>query len=416
MKDLLKGSLILTSSNLFVRVAGHIYRVVMGRLLTPYEFGILNLALPLQYLILILASSGVAPSVAKFVSEYDAKNEIEKGRRVMASAIVFYALIGFALSSVFILFSPSISTYVFHEPRATMPLEVSAVAVGFGFVAAAYTGIFQGRKKMDYMAVTLALQQGLRIVFALVMVYAGARVFGAILGSTLGFIMAVPIAHVLFKRIESGFGSYSLSDFKEVFRFSLPISATALASFALAYVDIIFVGFYLTTEDVGIYSAASPTSRLVLAFSTALYGTLLPSIAELKAGGRGGEIREYSWSAYKLLLLVFLPLLAFSFSFSRPIITVLFGASYAAAASPFRVLIIGSFFFGIFTLNSGIFQGVGRPSLPLRILSLAAVLDVFLNALLIPRYELMGAAVATSTSMAFAGLSSALLLSKVFRI
>ncbi len=412
MKDLLKGSLILTSSNLFVRVAGHIYRVLMGRMLTPYEFGLLNLALPIQYLILILTSSGVAPSVAKFVSECDAKGEVERGRRVMASVVVFYTLVGFALSFFFILLSPAIGIYVFHEPSAVTPLMISSLSIGFGFTVAAYTGIFQGRRRMDFMAATLALQQGLRIIFAVAMVYGGYRVIGGILGSTLGFVAAVPVAHALFKRSQNEFGGFSLEEFKEVFRFSLPISATALASFVLTYGDIILVGFYLNTEDVGIYSAASPTSRLLLAFSTALYATLLPSIAGLKSGGRGKEIREYALQAYKMLLLVFLPLLALSYVFSTPIITILFGDSYAAAAAPFSVLMIGTLFFGIFTLNSGIFQGVGRPALPMRILMIAAVFDVFLNAILIPRYALMGAAVATSSSMAFAGIASVLLLSK----
>ncbi len=409
MKDLLKGSLILTSGNLFVRMAGHFYRVLMGRMLTPYEFGLLNLALPFQYLVIILSSAGVAPSVAKFVSEYRSKGDMDQVRRVMTSSIMVYTAMGFALSLLLVLLSPTIARNVFHEPNVTTPLKISAIAIGFGFAVATFTGIFQGHKRMDLMAATLALQQGLRIVFAVALVYAGANVFGAILGSTLGFMGALAIAYLFFRRIHGNFGELNLKDFKRVFVFSLPISATALAAFALAYVDIILLGVYLSTEEVGIYSAASPTSRLVLAFSTALYATLLPSISGLKAKNRGREIRKYVISSYKLFLLGFLPLLTLSFFFSTTIITILFGAPYAAAAAPFRVLIVGAFFFGIFTLNAGVFQGLGMPNLPMRILILAAVLDVFLNAALIPRYALLGAAAATSTSMAFAGIASSVL-------
>ncbi len=409
MKELLKGSLILTSGNLFVRLAGYFYRVLMGRMLTINDFGLLNLALPLQYLVIVLTSSGVAPSIAKFVSEYDAKGEIERGRRIVSSSLVFYTVMGFTLSLLLVLLSPVISMNVFHDSDLTIPLRISAIAIGFGFTVAAFTGIFQGHKRMDLMAATLTIQQGLRIVFAVVFVYAGANVMGAILGSTLGFIGAIPVAYLFFKKINGRFSGYSLNDFKEVFSFSMPISATALAFFALAYVDIIFLGFYLDAENVGIYSAASPTSRLVLAFSTALYATLLPSIAGLKAENRGREIREYVLTAYKLLLLVFLPLLALFYYFSTPLITLLFGDLYAAAAAPFRVLIVGAFFFGVFNLNAGVFQGLGMPNLPMRILILAAVLDVFLNAALIPRYALIGAAAATSTSMAFAGIASSVL-------
>ncbi len=409
MKDLLKGSLILASGNLIVRVAGHIYRVLMGRMLTPYEYGLLNLVLPLQYLVIILTSAGVAPSIAKFVSEYKAKGDIMRMQRIISSSLVFYTLLGFTLSLILALLAPFIATYVYHEPRATTPLIVASMAIGFGFMVAAFTGIFQGHKRMDLMATTLAFQQGLRIVFAAALVYAGTHVFGAILGSTLGFVGALAVAYIFFRGIQGSFTGYNLKDFKEVFVYSIPISATALAFFALAYVDIIMLGFFLSTEEVGIYSAASPTSRLILAFSTALYATLLPSIAGLKAGNRDKEIKKYVLTAYKLLLLVFLPLLALSYVSATAIITVLFGASYAAAASPFRILIIGAFFIGIFNLNSGVFQGMGMPTLPMRILMLAALLDIFLNLILIPRYAMIGAAVATSTSMAFAGIASTVL-------
>jgi stage V sporulation protein B len=107
-----------------------------------------------------------------------------------------------------------------------------------------------------------------------------------------------------------------------------------------------------------------------------------------------------------------LPLLAISYLFSTSIIILLFGGVYAGAAGPFRILLVGAFFFGIFNLNSGVFQGLGRPAIPMRILMLAAFLDVFLNVALIPRYALMGAAFATATSMAFAGITSMVLLPK----
>ncbi len=69
MKKIIEGTVILAFSNGLVRILGYLYRVLMGRMLTPYEYGILNLALPLQYMIMVLTSSGVAPGIAKFVAQ-----------------------------------------------------------------------------------------------------------------------------------------------------------------------------------------------------------------------------------------------------------------------------------------------------------------------------------------------------------
>ena len=54
MKELLEGGLVLSASNLLVRLASYVYRVLMGRLLSPYEFGLLNLAKTVQYMAVIL--------------------------------------------------------------------------------------------------------------------------------------------------------------------------------------------------------------------------------------------------------------------------------------------------------------------------------------------------------------------------
>ncbi|MEE8168508.1 MAG: flippase [Candidatus Hydrothermarchaeales archaeon] len=410
MRDLLKGSIILASSNLLVRVAGHIYRILMGRMLTPYEFGLLNLALPLQYLILVLTSAGVAPSVAKFVAEQEAKGDFKRRDSIISSSLVFFTLLGFLLGFLFYALASPIGVYVFHDLNVILPLKVSSIALGFGFLVAAYTGVFQGYKRMDYMGLTLVLEQVLRIVFAFALVYSGFSVIGAIWGSTLGFVVAVPIAYLLFKRIGQRFSNCSIRDFEEVFRFSLPVSATALAGFTLAYADVLLLGVYLTPEEVGIYSAASPTSRLILAFTTAIYATLLPSISELKAKKKVGEIKRYIVYAYKMAFAVLLPVVAFSILFSSTIISLLFGSAYIMASASFKVLIVGAAFFGIFMVNSGIFQGLGKPVVPLRILAFAAVFDIFLNIMLIPRYQILGAAYATSISFVFAGITSTLIL------
>ncbi|MEE8423024.1 MAG: oligosaccharide flippase family protein, partial [Thermodesulfobacteriota bacterium] len=215
MKDILKGSLILTSSNLTVRVLGYLYRIIAGRLLTPYEFGILNLALPLQYMIILLSSSGIAPAISKFVSEYEAKKDSERRDLVISSSLVFYTLLGAALGIFFYLASPYLGIYLFHEERAIVPLKIASIALPFGMLVAVYTGIFQGFKRIEYMGATLILEQILRVVFAVLLLSVGLSAVNAILGSTLGFIAVLPVAYMLFRKMGLRVSRYSFNEFKK---------------------------------------------------------------------------------------------------------------------------------------------------------------------------------------------------------
>jgi stage V sporulation protein B len=409
-KFIVTGSIILTLSNISVRFLSYVYRVAMGRLLTPYEYGILNLALPLQFMIILLTSAGIAPSIAKFVS--DKGRDKEDLKQLISSLIYYYTAGGMILGLVFIVLAWPVGNLVFGDENAVLPLLISALALPFGILVSVFTGIFQGLKKTSYMSSVLLFEQGMRVLFAIVLVSAGFGAVGAIGGSTVGFIAAIPFSLVLFKRFGLSLGTRDFKVFKTVFYFSIPTSITALSSFILAYADILLIGFYMAPEDVGIYSAASPASRLIFAFTMALYAVLIPTVSEASSKqGKEAAKKYFKMSLFGLLLVV-LPAVLFALAFSNQIVKILFTETYSRAVPSFEILVVGAAFLSLFMTNSGIFQGLGKPGSPMKILLVFALLDILLNALLIPRYGIEGAAFATALASVGAGLVSTVILTK----
>jgi len=94
---------------------------------------------------------------------------------------------------------------------------------------------------------------------------------------------------------------------------------------------------------------------------------------------------------------VSLPFALLILSFSREILYVLFDSVEATQA--LRILAVGMFFYSMYYLISSCLQGLGRPRIPMYILSSCAFLDIILCFILIPSYSVEGAALATSTSM-----------------
>jgi stage V sporulation protein B len=407
--SLLRSSAALTASNLVVRFGSYVYRILMGRLLSPYEFGLLNLALPLQFLVVVLASSGIAPSVARFIARENARSRLRLRDEIAASALLYYTLGGVLLGAAFVLLAPA-AARIFREPELVQLLRIAALALPFGFALAALSGILQGLGRFGTLAALLTAQQAGRILFALALVVLlSDTATSAILGSTLGFALALVLALLLLRSSGIALGRRSLDTFREVFLFSLPVSLTSVAAFALAYVDILLLGIFLPPQEVGVYSAASPTARLPLAFAMALSAVLLPKVAA------GGEVRRQVANAYMLLLPVLGAATLVTLVFAEPIVTLLFGYAYAEASTPLRILALGSFFYGFFSVNSGVLQGLGKAALPMKILGAAALLDLLLNLLLIPLFAATGAAVASALSLAFAGLASTLAIRALVR-
>jgi len=410
---ILTGSIILTLSNVSVRLLSYIFRVAMGRLLSPYEYGVLNLALPLQFMIILLTSAGIAPSIAKYVS--DTEGDRKRLGVLTTSVLYYYGLGAIFLGAVFFVFARPIGIFVFSDANAVLPLQLSALAMPFGIVVSVFTGIFQGRRKAHFMSGVLLFEQLLRVLFAVFLVVLGFGAAGAIAGSTLGFIIAIPFAFALFKTLNLKLGRPSYTVFKEVFWFSIPTSVTALSAFILAYADILLIGYFMSPGDVGIYSAASPASRLIFAFTMALYAVLIPTVSEAWVKDGKTAVKKYFKTALFGLAAVVLPATIFSILFSKQIVTMLFTATYLSAAPSFEILVIGAAFLSLFMINSGMFQGLGMPGTPMKILLIFATVDILMNLIFIPSYGIEGAAFATAVASIGAGLVSTVFLAKCLK-
>ncbi len=394
------SSLKLTAGNLAVRFGSYLYRILMARMLTPQEYGILSLALPLQFLVVVLGSAGIAPSVAKFVAEHRAKGELGRSAAVAGAGLVYYTLAGAALALAFVVLSPIVAGAYGIESLSPV-LQLSAAALPFGFALAVLTGVLQGTGRFGAMAALLTSLQFLRILLAAGAVAVSATAASAVLGSTLGFAGVLALALPLTLR-ELGRGG--MREFRRLFYFSLPVSVSSALGFLLAFLDIILLGFYAPPGEVGIYGAASPAARVALAFAMALSAVLLPRVSALSASGRRGELTRTLAGSFRATVMVLGGVSLITGIFAKELVVLLFGSTYAEAAEPLRVLVAGSFFYGLFSVSTGALQGLGKPEAPARILTLAVLLEVALCLLLIPEYGMMGAASASAASSAAAGV------------
>ena len=402
---LLRGSLILFVSHVLMRILDFAYRVAMGRMLVPYDYGLLNLAIPLQFMIVLVAVAGVAPSVAKFVSKHRARGDLEKVSEVVSSAMFYYSIIGLGIGFLFFLLARPIAIYLFHVEELVPILWMAALIIPVTIYLAIYSGTFQGFKKMHYMSYSFLISHILRLVLAIAFVSIGWRAFGAITGSMLGFMITVPLIIYLYRKLRVRYTKAVFKTFREIFYFSIPISITALATVLLATTDVFFIGAMLDPVKVGIYSAASPVARFPITFSVAVATTLLPLVSESHEK-KDNKVKGHVDESIKMITVAIAPMVLLLFAFGGPIIVWLFGSDYAAAVQPLKTLTIGVAFMSYFVMSSGTFQGIGKPRIPMYVLLGAVLFNAGLNAYLIPLHGINGAAIATAISSAAAGFVS----------
>ncbi len=89
------------------------------------------------------------------------------------------------------------------------------------------------------------------------------------------------------------------------------------------------------------------------------------------------------------------------------IIKILFGQDYMGAAPALMLLALGAVFINIANVNFSVFTGIGKPKISTKIVLIAAGFNIITNAIFIPMYGFVGAAITTLASyilMAFLSL------------
>jgi O-antigen/teichoic acid export membrane protein len=185
-------------------------------------------------------------------------------------------------------------------------------------------------------------------------------------------------------------------------RYASPLVAGAVFFDLVERVDILMLGLYVDEGQVGIYAAGSALARSLLL----LFASTMPVVATLAAEavgrGRPEEIAMLRRTTARWMLFFTLPIATGFFLYAAEAITILFGREYTASATTARIL-IPAYLVSILIGPLGLFlDAMGKTHWTLANVVGRTLLNVGLNAVLIPRFGLVGAAVSTAVAIVLA--------------
>lgn len=185
----------------------------------------------------------------------------------------------------------------------------------------------------------------------------------------------------------------SWSVFAEFGRFGLKAYFTALISFLVIRLDLILIELLQGTADAGQYSIAVACADLVYMLPVVVGTLLFPRLSRMSdAAEQVRYARQVLVSTGALMTTgaIVAALLA------APIIITLYGSAFAPAVPAFIWLLPGIVALSMHTIVMNYCAAVGYPPVVLVSPLLGLVLNVVVNLLLIPRFGIVGASIASS--------------------
>ena len=406
IKAIAKGAIIILLGSIVGKLFAFFYRIVLSRL-GEQAYGEISLGLALFGILSVISILGLDTGVVRFISTARAENNPQKikGTLLFASKIIFF--LGLLFSILLFFLSDWIANTFFHAENLGIILKALAFALPFDGLRSVISNTFKAFQKIEYdMYGRVITESFLKIVLTLIFLYLGLGIFGAALAFTFSVIFSFGILFFLLEKKTFSILNKSLESVyakKELLNYSLPLVFNSLTIIIIAWADTIMLGYLTDTTIVGVYNVAIPTAKLILIFPTAFASLYLPIIASVYANKE--EFEKVYYTTTKWILLINGLSFAWLLIYGQELVITFFGANYSSAYLPLIILAVGYFINGAIYTSRDILLLTKKTKLIFSITTISCIMNILLNALLIPQWGMVGSAIASSTSLILMSLA-----------
>jgi len=183
--------------------------------------------------------------------------------------------------------------------------------------------------------------------------------------------------------------------------------------FIMAWTDKLMLGAMTTTEDVGIYHTAFKLSMFAAVALMSINSIAAPKFAEMFGKDDMEGLKKVVHQSTKMIFWTSVPLVTIFFIFPEFFLG-LFGEEFKIGVAAFIFLSCGRLISSFSGSVGNVLQMTGNQNIYAKILLFGAILNVTLNLILIPKYGINGAAIASMSSLIVWNLSMVLVVKKKF--
>lgn len=397
VRDIFKGAGVVYVGLLLEVAISFLAQVLAARYLRTADFGGITVGVTLVNLGAIVGTAGLDEGLTRYLPRYGSADRPPLARLAFLVTVPLSLVLGAAVS----LNAAFISTTLLRDPSVTTSVRVFGATIPFASVLVLAIGGIRGQEVSRYRVyVENLLRPTLRFGLVVAAVVLGLGQTGFALAYAVPYAVGAAAAVLLLSRAFDRSAVTASVDVdrertREVLRYSVTMMVSRSANFLYRSVDVFLVLYFVGAGAVGTYGVAYAAARLVGMFSMAFNFLGAPIASRVEAGTGVEDMVIAHQPALRWLVVLSIPAMTPLLLFPEPFITGVYRPRYAPGAA---ALVVLAFAFGVdnvFNAFGNLLRGMGA-SRALAIDSAAgAVANVALNLLLIPRYGILGAAVAT---------------------
>ena len=427
VKLFFSGVLVLTITNLLVKVIGLMFKIPMNHIVGDEGMGYYNSAYTFYTYLYMVSTAGLPTAISIMISDSRANRQIKQVKRIYHIAMLLFIVIGILSTMIMFFGAGLMSSAIGAEPTKYSIMAIAPTLL-FICISSALRGYFQGYQQMIPTAISQFLEAacklGIGVAFALYAINQGFEIYIVAAYATVGLtsgallsMMVMVISKLFFKekQYDAQFiGELGENDeitpvgalLKKLIIIALPITISASVMSLTNLIDAAIVQRLLqttglsqvaATELYGNYtSLAVPMFNLPPVLIYPISYSIVPLLAAARKQGDTERCRVVSESSLKVSMIVGIPCGLGLAALSEPILNLFYKQSSVQLASPLLTLLGPSTaFICILSVSNAILQSAGFERKPLVSMLAGAFVKIVTNFFLIQFIGMKGTPIST---------------------
>jgi O-antigen/teichoic acid export membrane protein len=395
MRKFVRDSASVLATQIGVTALGVATSVITARMLGPHDRGLFQLLVLLPTTLANFVKLGIPQANVYFM-----RREGASASDVASNSIWFALLLGGGLAVVaYVCRDWMLAPFLREAPPATV-LAVLAL-VPCVLLQTFFSGVLQAEQRFREFNIQQLLPAFLALLgMPVALVWLRMGLVGAIVTQTaIALVVTVWLAGRVHRTARFRLG-WNAGLARGMLTFGGKSYLQTLASTLHFRVDQYMIAMFLDPTQVGLYAVAVNLTNLLLKVPDATGTVLYPRIAG--AGDRDMHAQTSVVCRHTLFVMV---VGALAYAIGGPFaLRLLYGEAYAGAIRPMLLMLPGIVMISLYLLLTRNFTSRNRQQVNIVAAAAALAINVGLNALLIPRWGIAGAAVSTAVSYSIAAL------------
>ncbi len=401
VRTIAKNTAVLAAAQAAGYLLGFFYMIYTARSLGVAGFGILSFATAITSIFSPLTDLGITSLMIR---------EVARDKSVAPRYLAQCGLMRMLLA-VITFGAIALTVFLGDYPRETVQVVYLLIlSMVINAVTQLINSVLYASERMEYPALGQLLNAVLMFIGVMLAVRYDFSVLGFaalyVYASTAVLTYSIAVLRWKFSAVTPAAASVfniDLTFWKDTIRQAWPFAFAAIFATISYYTDSVMLSFMKGEEAVGWYNAAfRPVSTLAVVPIVYL-SAVFPVMARLHMSS-ASSLQFIGRKSFQYMLVIAFPIAVGTTVLADRIIAVTYGPDYGNSGQVLQVLVWSMAFIFPTLVLTNLLYSINRQMTAARITAACALLNVVLNAILIPRYSGTGAAIATVATQ-FAALT-----------